>query len=96
MPCLPTPVCVRLSTLLCPALPSLPQLRPFALKALKTSCTLVHAGPSKLASPIAGRPSVRPSLTWTSVPSLHSGCAPGPQHSLPRARSPLVTWHSPC
>lgn len=27
-------VCVHLSTLLCPAHPSLPQLRPFALKAL--------------------------------------------------------------
>lgn len=60
-------VCVCLSTLLCPAFPSLPQLRPFALKALNQLC-LGARWPQHAASPVAGRPRVRPSLTWTSVP----------------------------
>lgn len=96
MPCLPTPC-------LCPSVhPSLPgPSLPASAQALCSQgpkpaapwCTL---DPASWPLPLLGDLGSGLLLLGPLSLSPHSGCAPDPQHSLPRACSPLVTWHSPC
>lgn len=62
--------------------PSLPQLRPLALKTLN-QLYLVHTRPGKLASPIAGRPRVRQGFSYLDL----CPCPQQRMYSRPTAQS---------
>lgn len=96
MPCLPTPC-------LCPSVhPSLPSPPlPASAQALhsqgpKTAAPWCTLDPASWPLPLLGDCGQAFSDLDLCLFPRNSGCAPDPQHSLPRACSPLVTRHSPC